>query len=161
MPIWLWLIVIVVVLAAIGVLVWWSARRPDGRSRERARGAHRASARVPTVEPTASPSPEPAPAERAGLRPLDDPDRRDYAERWDRLQRSFDDSPDLAIAEADTLARSLLEERGYPVDGPDERLVDLSIDHPEIDHYRLASAIAAEARRGDASAERLRQARVH
>jgi len=165
MPIWLWLIVIIVVLAAVGVLVWWSSRPPEGHPRERGRGVHRVSTRGPVTDtPTdtgPAAAPPSAPTEVATIRPLGESERRGYAERWDRLQATFEDSPELAIAEAEALARSLMEERGYPVDGPEDRLVDLSIDHPEVDHYRLASAIAADAARGDASIERLRQARVH
>jgi len=55
-----------------------------------------------------------------------------------------------------------MDERGYPVDGDDRRLADASLEHPDVmDHFRIATPIAADARADSASPDRLRQAMVH
>jgi hypothetical protein len=48
------------------------------------------------------------------------------------------------------------------MDDFDERVADISVDHPHVvEHYRAARSIHGESGNGDASTEDLRQAVVH
>lgn len=49
------------------------------------------------------------------------------------------DRPEGSVAEADALVSRLMRERGYPTEGYDRRLRDLSVEHGStLDHYRAA-----------------------
>jgi hypothetical protein len=95
------------------------------------------------------------------VRPLAPETRRTYVERWESTQARFVDAPSLAVTEADVLVRSVMRDRGYPVEDPAQRMADVSVDHPDVmDRFRAATAIAAAARDDRASTEDLRQAMV-
>lgn len=67
------------------------------------------------------------------LRELSPEARADYARRWKETQRDFVDEPQRAVGEADSLVRSVMHDRGYPVDDDFERrAADLSVDHPVV-----------------------------
>ena len=164
MPAWVWVLISVGVLAGLGLAAWRSTRSRAshavgehvgpglGRLAEE-RGNEHAAGTEPATRRDRS---------TLEIRPLTEAARRDYAERWNQTQGAFADSPQLAVAEADVLVRSLMRERGYPVAETEQRMTDLSVDHPDVmDHFRLATVIAAEAREERATAERLRQAMVH
>jgi hypothetical protein len=69
---------------------------------------------------------------------------------------------DPAAREADRLITSVMRDRGYPIDGFEQRAADISVDHPQVvDDYRAAHAIAEANDRAEASTEDLRQALVH
>jgi hypothetical protein len=97
------------------------------------------------------------------IRELDPSARDDYVERWQWTQRRFVDEPSTAAGEADRLVRSVMHDRGYPVDENfEQRAADVSVDHPMVvENYRAAHAISLRAQRGQASTEDLRQAMVH
>jgi hypothetical protein len=164
-PLWAWVIVVVVVLGAIAFAIRRStAARRTQALRERF---------GPEYDRTVEEHGDEAAAEAAlserldhrrtlDIRPLTPDSRRDYSERWSRTQAMFVDGPQVAVAEADVLVRAVMLERGYPVDDDERRLADLSVDHPDvIDHFRIAMGIATEAREDRATTERLRQAMVH
>jgi hypothetical protein len=93
------------------------------------------------------------------LRPLSVAARVRYVEQWTRLQERFVDAPAETLAEADDLVHSVMRERGYPTDGFDQQVADLSVEHgPVINHYRDAHRIRG---RADAETEDMRQALVH
>jgi hypothetical protein len=164
-PLWAWLIIVVIVLGAIAfVLRRAMPARRTGELRERFGPEYDRAVEEHGDERTA----ETALSERVDhrraleIRPLGEDSRRDYAERWTRIQAMFVDAPQVAVAEADVLVRAVMLERGYPVDDDERRLADLSVDHPDVmDHFRIAMGIAAEAREDRATTERLRQAMVH
>ena len=55
-----------------------------------------------------------------------------------------------------------MRERGYPVSDFDQRVGDISVDHPQlVQSYRSAREIALRHQRGEASTEDLRRALVH
>ncbi len=55
-----------------------------------------------------------------------------------------------------------MKDRGYPVEGHDQMLADLSVEHAStLEQYRLAHTISQSAAQGQASTEDLRQAMVH
>ncbi|MGO8886539.1 MAG: hypothetical protein ACLPUO_19590 [Streptosporangiaceae bacterium] len=96
------------------------------------------------------------------IRPLDPAARTRYAERWALVQEQFVETPGPATVEAHALVITVMRERGYPTDDPNQMAADLSVEHAAtLDHYRLASAFAQRASSGAASTEELRQAMLH
>lgn len=85
-----------------------------------------------------------------------------YMEEWRTVQTRFVDQPKDAVSQADHLVENVMRDRGYPLDEFDQRVADLSPDHPVVvQNYRAAHDIASRADRGEASTEDLRQAMVH
>jgi len=96
------------------------------------------------------------------IRPLGRADAERFAEAWRRTQARFVDDPAGAIAEGDRLVEDVMRTRGYPVGKFQERIADISVDHPRVvEHYRAAHAIANASADGRADTEDLRQAMVH
>jgi hypothetical protein len=96
------------------------------------------------------------------IRPLAPDDRDRYAGEWRKVQADFVDAPGSAITDADRLIGEVMQARGYPVSDFDQRVADVSVNHPAVvEHYRAAHAIAD--RRSDVTTdtEALRQAMVH
>ncbi len=96
------------------------------------------------------------------IRALSPADAERFAEAWRRTQARFVDDPAGAIADGDRLVEDLMRTRGYPVGKFQERIADISVDHPRVvEHYRAAHAIANASADGRADTEDLRQAMVH
>jgi hypothetical protein len=92
------------------------------------------------------------------IRPLTPGARARYSEAWRATQARFVDDPHGAVAEADRLLNDVMRDRGYPAD-PKLTLEDLSVDHARlVGDYRTTNATA---RKGDATAEDLRQALIN
>jgi hypothetical protein len=82
-----------------------------------------------------------------------------YRGEWVQIQHSFVDRPGSAVADADRLVLRMMREAGYPVDEFDQRVNDISVDHPEVAaHYRDAHRVAVAQAHGEADTEELRQA---
>lgn len=82
-----------------------------------------------------------------------------YREEWTGIQQSFVDRPAEAVADADQLVLRMMRESGYPVDEFDQRVNDISVEHPKVAaHYRDAHRVAVAQARGEADTEELRQA---
>jgi hypothetical protein len=99
---------------------------------------------------------------RLPLRPLapDEADR--FASSWRAAQARFVDDPRHAIDDADRLVQTVMKTRGYPVGDFEQRVDDVSVDHPAVvEHYRAAHRIALANADGAASTEDLRQAMIH
>ena len=100
--------------------------------------------------------------QRLSLRPLTASARAEYAAEWRGVQEGFVDEPLHAVVEADDLLLAVMKERGYPAKDPDQIAADLSVTQPgTLPHYRAARQIGADAERGDATTEDLRQALIH
>jgi hypothetical protein len=96
------------------------------------------------------------------IRPLDPAVRERYRTEWLAIQEHFVDSPGGAADEADELITSIMTEQGYPDEGYDQRVADLSVGHARsVDHYRRAHEIGDRAGGDGASTEELRQALKH
>lgn len=96
------------------------------------------------------------------IRPLPAEERSTFAESWRAVQTHFVDEPERAVDEADALVEEVMERRGYPVADFEQRVADVSVDHPHVtSNFRAAHAIADRSRTGHASTEDLRQAMVH
>jgi hypothetical protein len=89
-------------------------------------------------------------------------ERARFSGRWNRVQAQFVDDPAVAVSAADELIKEVMRARGYPTDDFEQRVADLSVDHPTvIQHYRAARALSESIRNGQINTEELRQAVVH
>ncbi|AXB48306.1 hypothetical protein [Amycolatopsis albispora] len=95
------------------------------------------------------------------IRPLTPEAKERYTREWAQIQAKFVDRPSPAVAEADQLLTELMAERGYPTDGYDQQLADLSVRHARtLDHYRAAHDTMVGHSREQRSTEDLRDAMV-
>jgi hypothetical protein len=100
--------------------------------------------------------------EKLNIRDLDPMERERFSKQWESVQSRFVDSPRGAVAEADDLLSSLMKTRGYPVSDFDQRVADISVDHPRVvEDYRSAHEIALRVGENGASTEDLRTAMIH
>ncbi|MEV6042129.1 hypothetical protein [Streptomyces xanthochromogenes] len=96
------------------------------------------------------------------IKPLPAAARERYSQDWARVQEQFVDRPDDAVHDADRLVTTLMSERGYPTEGYEQQLKDLSVEHGEtLQHYRAAHDINERSGRHQATTEELRGAMVH
>ncbi|MFF4169541.1 hypothetical protein [Streptomyces sp. NPDC001744] len=96
------------------------------------------------------------------VKPLPSGVREEYARRWRDLQEEFVDRPEGAVHDADRLVTDLLEERGYPTEGYEQQMRDLSVRHGRtLEHYRAAQEVHALSSSKSATTEQLREAMVH
>jgi hypothetical protein len=151
----------VVVLAAVGWMVWQRQRSEalrtqygpeyDRAVRQMGDKRHAESELLKRRERV----------EQLDIRPLNAAQRTDYMNRWRAVQSKFVDDPKGAVTDADGLVTDVLNARGYPVADFDQRAADLSVHHPRVvENYRAARDIALRHRRGEATTEDLRQAMV-
>jgi len=95
------------------------------------------------------------------IKPLTEPERNEFADAWEHAQAEFVDDPTAAVTHADILVQEVMNVRGYPVVDFEQRVADISVDHPAVvQNYRLAHEIA---RRDDdeVGMEKLREAMLH
>ncbi|MFD4431188.1 hypothetical protein [Nocardia sp. NPDC058497] len=96
------------------------------------------------------------------IRPLESSARDRYSQDWTSVQGEFVDRPEDAVHDADRLVTSLMRERGYPTEGYQQQLEDLSVEHGRtLEHYRAAHQIEALSTQHKATTEQLRGAMVH
>ena len=95
------------------------------------------------------------------IRPLSDTARANYASSWRTIQEQFVDQPDNSVVKAQALVTTVMKDRGYPLEGHDQMLADLSVEHARtLEQYRLAHTISQSVAQGQASTEDLRQAMI-
>ena len=96
------------------------------------------------------------------IRELGATERERFVAEWQTVQSRFVDHPKAAVTEADNLIAALLEARGYPKGGFEQRAADVSVTYPRVmENYRGAHAIAVRPGRAEASTEELRTAMIH
>jgi hypothetical protein len=96
------------------------------------------------------------------IHPLDETTRVRYAAEWTAIQERFVDQPGQAVTQAGLLVTSVMRDRGYPTEGHDQILADLSVEHATtLDHYRAAHQTSMQAEAGTAETEDLRLAMLH
>jgi bacterioferritin (cytochrome b1) len=92
---------------------------------------------------------------------LTEADRARFATSWNRIQAQFVDDPVTAVADADQLINEVMRARGYPSEDFEQRVADLSVEHPVVvQHYRAATQLI-DSTREELTTEHLRQAVVH
>ena len=96
------------------------------------------------------------------IAPLDEEQRSRFADKWEREQAHFVDQPREAVEAADRLVAEVMRARGYPVSDFEQRVADVSVDHPVVvENYRIAHDIAVRDSREPVSTEELRNAMLH
>jgi hypothetical protein len=96
------------------------------------------------------------------LRDLAADERERFITAWRNVQSRFVDDPKGAVNDADVLLTRVMEARGYPMSGFEQRAADISVDHPRVvANYRAAHEIALRHRKGEASTEDLRNAIIY
>lgn len=96
------------------------------------------------------------------IKPLPPVSRDHYTREWTHVQEEFVDQPEHAVHDADRLVTSLMHERGYPTEGFEQQVKDLSVEHGRtLEHYRAAHEVESLSTRSRATTEQLRGAMVH
>jgi hypothetical protein len=99
---------------------------------------------------------------KLAIKELSDGERRSFSDAWHQTQERFVDTPLIAVRSAHELVQQVMRTRGYPVDDFEQRVADLSVDHPGVvEHYRAAHGLHEGNRQGQGDTEALRQAMVH
>jgi hypothetical protein len=155
-------IIVAVVLIALAIGVWMAIRRRHLRERF-----------GPEYDRTVEAEASRKAAERdlrareqrhddLDLKPLASTARQQYAQDWNSVQEHFVDRPQEAVGEADQLVTRLMKERGYPTEGYEQQVKDLSVEHGRtLEHYRAAHEVNARAGGQRTTTEELRGAMVH
>lgn len=163
MPTWLIVVIVVVAVAVLGAVIWLVTQEMQRKRLQQRFG--------PEYDRTVEEKDSPRAAQRElaererrhkelDIRPLSASARERYAREWAQVQEKFVDHPADAVSEADRILVSLMAERGYPTEGYEQQLSDLSVRHAKtLEHYRAAHATQHE--RTGASTEDLRDAMVH
>ena len=156
------IIVVIVIIAAVAAVAATSSRRR--RLRERSgpaydrMGAGQQSQRKAEAELAS----RERRVRNLDIRPLAPAARAEYTTQWATIQDRFVDRPAAAVGQAQQLATAVLHDRGYPTEGYDQILADLSVQHARtLEHYRAAHSISESAASGPGSTEDLRQAMIH
>jgi hypothetical protein len=165
MPGWAWVVVGVAVVVLVCLVVAFAVRRwrrallRDRFGSEYERTLRR---RGDRGEAEAELAARERRREKLLIEPLSAASRERYALEWRAVQARFVDVPAEAVAEADRLVCEVMAERGYPIGDFEERVADVSVDHPEaVENYRFAHAIASASAEGNATTEDLRKAMRH
>jgi len=96
------------------------------------------------------------------ITPLTPQQRNEFADEWESVQAQFVDNPTAAVVRADALVQVVMKVRGYPVGDFEQRVADVSVDHPAVaQNYRLAHDITARNEREEVGMEKLREAMLH
>ncbi len=165
MDAWVWIVIIVAAILVIGFVAWalgtkyrterlhrqfgpeyertveQAESRKEAESELSARMKHRQELEIQPVSP-----------ERAER----------YTIEWRDVQARFVDQPNEAVKNADRLVTRLMQERGYPTEDFEQRVADVSVDHPNVvDNYRGAHTVWESNEQGKAGTEDLRRAMVH
>lgn len=165
MPTWLVIIIVIAAIAVIGAVVWLVSQEMQRKRLQQKFG--------PEYDRTVEESENPRAAQRElaarekrhselDIRPLSPSAQERYSQQWTLIQEQFVDRPAGAVAEADRVLVALMAERGYPTEGYDQQLADLSVQHSQtLKHYRTAHDTMRNHEHTQASTEELRDAMVH
>src|SRR5690242_21427832 len=127
MPVSSWALIAVAVVVVLAVAAWraFARRRTAGlQDRFGPEYDRTVDASGSTREAEAELAEREKRREELDIRPLSQAARARYVEDWQVVQRQFVDDPYSAVESADRLIRSVMEERGYPVDGFERRAAD-------------------------------------
>jgi hypothetical protein len=99
--------------------------------------------------------------EKLNISPLSTEESARFTTTWRAIQTRFVDDPKGALSDADGLITEVMTARGYPMSNWDQRVADISVDHPRVvDTYRTGHEIVIRHDRGHASTEDLRRAMI-
>ena len=162
---WIWVVIVLAVLVCVALAVWAVAsqrrtrRLQDRFGPEYARTASEAGSRREAEAELAAREER---HDTLNVRALSADARRRYASRWEDVQAEFVDAPEEAVAHADELVNEVMSERGYPMEDFEQRVADVSVEHPVVvENYRAAHRIVVAMDSGEASTEEERRAMQH
>jgi hypothetical protein len=160
---WVWVLIAAAVVVLLAVTVWQAVRRRrTTRLRQQFGPEYDRTLRGADSRRDAEAELQ-ARGERRRqleLRPLGPMARDRYLQSWRTVQAQFVDDPQRAVVVADGLIESVMVERGYPVENFEERVADVSVDHPQVvESYREGHRLAQASANG--STEDLRRAMRH
>jgi hypothetical protein len=93
------------------------------------------------------------------IKPLPEAARLRFAAEWRDVQELFVEQPAQAATAADTLITRVMEARGYPMKDFDAQAELISVDHPDtVENYRFAHAVRERSQTQQVSTEDLREA---
>lgn len=160
----MWTIVAIVVVA-IAAVIWFELRRrrsAELKQRFRSEYDRTVETEGDVRKAEAALAARAKHVETLNIRPLSRDEAQRFGDSWRRVQTRFVDAPKSAVSEADRLVGEVMNLRGYPVGEFEQRVADISVDHPDVVmNYRAAREIADLHARGEATTEDLRQAMVH
>ena len=159
-----WIIIAIVVVLLVIAAFLWSRRRRSHHLRDRFGPEYdrTVEAKGGRAKAEAELSDREKRVEKLDIRALSSDERRSFIDRWTEVQARFVDDPPRAVAFADALLADVMKARGYPVSDFEQRVGDISVDHPVVvEHYREAHEIAVREEKGQAGTEDLRQAMIH
>jgi hypothetical protein len=162
METWVWILIAVVIVAAIVPIAaaWGSRARRGAHLRDRFgpeydravsdSGRRDAERRLASVE---------SEHEELDIRPLSEAARERYMEEWRGIEARFVNDPEDSAKAAERVVLRALEERGYPTgNDAEERAAHLAVDHPDVvERYRHGRAMLGEVK-GREGTENLRRA---
>src|ERR1044072_4314638 len=132
MPTWLIVLIVVVAVAVLGAVIWLVTQEMQRKRMPQRVGAEY-DRRVAEKHSPRAAQRELAERERRhkelDIRPLSTSARERYAREWAQVQEKFVDQRAPAVSEADQLLNSLMAERGYPTEGYEQQVSDLSVRH--------------------------------
>jgi hypothetical protein len=160
------IIVVIVVAAVIVVALAWLASMQVQRRRLRERFGSEYDRTVESADNRRAAERELSERERRHseyeIKPLAPAERERYTRQWMLIQEQFVDQPGRAVVEADRLVTVVMGECGYPTEGYQQQVSDLSVRHSStLDHYRTAHGIKDRHEEAKASTEELREAMMH
>jgi len=165
MDAWLWVVIVIAVIAALAAAyVVWDRRR---RTHLQERFGPEYERTVAQADDRREAEKELAERERRHeeleIRPLSEAARARHADEWQAVQARFVDDPEGAVAEADRLVQVVMAERGYPTEEDFERrAADVSVEHPDVvENFREGHRLWTGYTAGESGTEDLRQAMVH
>ncbi len=165
MDAWVWIVIIVAAISVIGLVAWvlGTKRRSERLQRrfgpEYERTMEQAESRR---EAESELSARVKRHQELEIQPLSPESAERYTLEWRDVQARFVDQPSEAVKDADRLVTRVMQERGYPTEDFEQRVADVSVDHPNVvDNYRGAHTVWASNEQGKAGTEDLRQAMVH
>jgi cytoskeletal protein RodZ len=165
MPSWVWVLIAIAVVSVLAVVVWQAlARRRTGRLQQQFGSEYDRTLTTADSKRDAEAELQAREERRHQLeiRPLSQGARDRYLQSWQSVQAQFVDDPRGAVASADSLIKSVMAERGYPVEDFEQRAADISVDHPQVvENYRQGHRLARASADGRDSTEDLRQAMRH
>jgi uncharacterized SAM-binding protein YcdF (DUF218 family) len=156
------ILLVVVIAFAVGVLLSLRKRRTRalrtrfGSEYDRAVVTHGSSR-----DAEAKLSDRQSRVEALPIRELSITERERFSSEWQVVQSRFVDHPRAAVTEANDLINALLEARGYPMAGFEQRAADVSVTYPRVmENYRIAHGIAVRKTGAEATTEELRTAMI-
>ena len=142
---WIWVVIVLVAVVCVALTVWAAAsqrrtrRLQDRFGPEYARTTSEAGSRR---EADAELAAREERHDTLNVRALSPDARRRYASRREDVQTEFVDAPEDAVGHADELVNEVMSERGYPMEDFEQRVADVSVDHPVVvENYRAAHRI--------------------